>query len=137
VSEIGRRCHGRRPRVPAPCPPAAWPERVPWPAVDIELILDAAEAEMPGLRALARRFLEAEATRLGVPLDEASVLARHAEGVPEVYVTAAGDELVEYLAAQPDALGNDSALMVLARAGAQAMVTSAEVDGARPQLSPH
>ncbi len=32
MSEIGRRCHGRRPRVPAPGPPAAWPERVPWPA---------------------------------------------------------------------------------------------------------
>ena len=36
---------------------------------DIELILDTAETEAPGLRDLARRFLGAQATHLGVPLD--------------------------------------------------------------------
>jgi hypothetical protein len=49
--------------------------------------MDAAETEAPGLRDLARRFLEAEAGHLGVPLDEASILARRAGGVPEVDVT--------------------------------------------------
>ena len=45
-------------------------------AVSIEAILDVAEAEAPGLRQLARRHREAEADRLGVPLDIASVRAR-------------------------------------------------------------
>jgi hypothetical protein len=62
--------------------------------VDIEDILDMAEAEAPALRDLAWRFLEADAGHLGVPLDRVSVLARRAEGVPEVHVTGAADELV-------------------------------------------
>jgi hypothetical protein len=49
--------------------------------VDIEVILDAAESEAPGL------FLEAETRHLGVPLDPASVLAQRTEEVPEVHVT--------------------------------------------------
>ena len=57
---------------------------------------------MPGLRELARRFLEADAAHLGVPLDLASVIAGRAEGAPEVHVTAAADELVKHLAAQPE-----------------------------------
>jgi hypothetical protein len=44
--------------------------------VDIEVILDAAEAGAPGLRELAGRFLEAGTRHLGVPLDAASVMAR-------------------------------------------------------------
>jgi len=48
--------------------------------VDIEVILDAAEAGAPGLREVARRFLEAETRHLGVPLDAASVMARRSEG---------------------------------------------------------
>lgn len=36
--------------------------------VDIEVILDVAEAEAPGLRELARRFLEAQAAHLGCRL---------------------------------------------------------------------
>ena len=62
--------------------------------MDLQLILDTVEAESPGLRDLARRFLKAEAEYLGVPLDEAIVLARRTEGVPEVHVTAATDQLV-------------------------------------------
>ncbi len=99
--------------------------------MDIEVILDAAETRAPGLRDLARRFLEAEAGHLGVPLDAASVLARRAEGAPEVHVTAAADELVRHLAAGSDALADGNALMALARIGAQAMVTRAELDAER------
>jgi hypothetical protein len=44
--------------------------------VDLELILDAAGAEASGLRDFARRFLEAEAARVGVSLDPAEVLMR-------------------------------------------------------------
>ena len=55
--------------------------------MDIEVILDAPEAEAPGLRELARQILETDARHLGVPLDVSSVMARQAEGVPEVYVT--------------------------------------------------
>jgi len=42
--------------------------------------LDAAEAGAPGLRELARRFMEAEARHLGGPLGAASVMARRSEG---------------------------------------------------------
>jgi hypothetical protein len=56
--------------------------------MNIEVITDAAEAEASGLRKLARRFLEAEAGRLGVPLDVDSGLARRAAGEPEVHITA-------------------------------------------------
>lgn len=70
---------------------------------DIELILDTAETEAPGLRDLARRFLGAQATHLGVPLDRAGVLARRAEGVPEVHIAGVADELVKHLVVQPDA----------------------------------
>ena len=48
--------------------------------MDIEVILDAAEAGAPGLREVARRFLEAETRYLGVPLDAACVMARRSEG---------------------------------------------------------
>jgi hypothetical protein len=53
-------------------------------------------------------------------------------GEPEVHVTAAADELVRHLAAQPGALGGGSPLMALAQAGAPAMVTRAEMDGDSP-----
>lgn len=96
--------------------------------MDIEVILDAAKGEAPGLRELARRFLEADAGHLRVPLDVASVLAWRAEGVPEVHVTGAADELVRHLAAQPDALSEGGALMALARVGALALVTRAEMN---------
>ena len=105
--------------------------------MDIETILDAAEAEAPGLQELARRHLEAEPAYLGVALDMASVMARRAEGVPGVHVAGAADELVRHLAAQPDALGDDNPLMALARAGAEAMVSRTEIEGAEPQASLH
>jgi hypothetical protein len=60
--------------------------------VDIEVILDAVETEAPGLRALARRFPEAEAGRLGAPPDVGAVLARRAGSEPEVHITAAAGE---------------------------------------------
>ena len=96
----------------------------------IEVILDAAESEAPGLRELARRFLEADAGHLGVPLDRASVMVRRAEGVPEMHVTGAADELVRHVAAKPDALNDGGALMMLAYAGALAMVTRVEIQEA-------
>ena len=55
-------------------------------------------------------------------------MARRAEGVPEVHVTAAADELVRHLAAQPDALSDGSALMMLAYPGALTMVTRTDMD---------
>jgi hypothetical protein len=96
--------------------------------VDIEVILDAAESEAPGLRELARRFLEAEAQHLGVTLDLASVMARRTEGVPEMHIAGAADRLAQHLASRRDVLSEDSAFMVLARSGAQAMVTRAEMN---------
>ena len=45
-----------------------------------------------------------------------------------MHVVAAGDELVRHLAAtEPDPLAEDGPLMVLARAGALALVSRAEV----------
>lgn len=87
-------------------------------SMDTEVILYAAEIEAPALRATARRILEAEAARLGVPLETADVLLRRAAGGPELHVMAAADELVAHLvASEADPLGEDSPVMVLARAG--------------------
>jgi hypothetical protein len=84
----------------------------------------------PGLREVARRFLEAETRHLGVPLDAASVTARRSEGVPEVHITGAG-RLLEHLAAtEPEPLSNGSAFMALARIGAQAIVPGIETEAA-------
>jgi hypothetical protein len=94
------------------------------------VILDAAEAEAPGLQKLARRFLEADAAHLGVPLDLGSVMARRAEGVPEVHITGAADRLLKHLVAtEENALDEDSILMALARIGVQAIMTRAELEG--------
>lgn len=84
--------------------------------------------EAPGLRERARRFLQAEARHLDVPLDLASVMARRTESMPEPHVTAAADEPARHLAAQPGALSDVSALVALAYAGAMAIVTRAEPD---------
>ena len=48
------------------------------PGMDTSVILYTAELEAPALRETARRFLEAEARRLGVPLDPAEVLVPRA-----------------------------------------------------------
>ncbi len=100
--------------------------------MDVELIVDAAEDEAPGLRYLAPRFLQAEAGRLGASLEVGDVLARRAGGVPEVHVTAAADLLLAHLVAIGlDVLDDGSAFMALARAGARAMVTRAELEADR------
>ena len=99
--------------------------------MNIEVILDAAEAGAPGLRGLAGRFLEAGTRHLGVPLDAASVMARRSEGVPEVHITEAAGRLLEHLAAtEPDPLNNGSAVMAPTRTGAQAIVTRIETEAA-------
>ena len=95
--------------------------------MDLDLIADCADVEVPGLRDTARRFLEAQVDRLGVPLDPASVMARRAEGVPELYVTAAADELVTALRDRSGPLADDSRLMVLAWAGARALISRVEI----------
>jgi hypothetical protein len=48
-------------------------------------------------------------------------------GGPTMHVMAAADELVRHLGAETDPLSEDSALMVLARAGALALVSRVEV----------
>ena len=77
--------------------------------VDIEVILDAAEAGLPGC-ASRPAVPRADAAHLGVPLDPASVLARRAGGDPDLHVAGAADELVKHLAAQPDAVSNGAPL---------------------------
>jgi len=99
--------------------------------VDIEVILDAAQAGAPGLRELARRFLEAGSRHLGVPLDAASVMARRSEGMPEVHLTGPAGRLLEHLAAtEPDPPNDGNAFMALARTGAQATVMRIETEAA-------
>jgi hypothetical protein len=88
--------------------------------VDIGVIVYTAELEAPVLRETARRIPEAEAIRFGVPLGRDEVLRRRARGGPTMHVMAAADELVRLLGAEADPLSEDSALMVLARAGALA-----------------
>ena len=99
--------------------------------MDIEVILDPAEAGAPGVRELARRFPEAETRHLGVPLHAAGVMARRSEGVPEVHITRAAGRLLEHLAAtEPDPLNDGSAFRALARTGAQAIVMRIETEAA-------
>lgn len=85
---------------------------------------------------LARRYLEAAALHLDVSLEPADVLARRAEGVPELHITAAADELVAHLAdGGEDALADESTSMTLARIGAQAVMTRAEMEaGSSPKV---
>lgn len=99
--------------------------------MDAGLIVYCAELEAPALRETARRFLEAEAARLGVSLDPADVLLRRAQGDSEMHIMAAARELVAHLAATgADPLAEDSPVMVLARAGALALMSRIELDGA-------
>jgi hypothetical protein len=65
-----------------------------------------------------------------VSLDPADVLLRRAAGGPEVHVMAAADELVTHLvASESNPPGEDSPVMVLARAGALALMSRIELDG--------
>jgi hypothetical protein len=99
--------------------------------MDEQLILDVAEAAAPALRALAREILEAETRRLGVSLDAADVLLRRAEGAPAVHLTAAADQLLEHMAAIEGTTPADQGVIaVLARAGAQLLMSGIELDRA-------
>ena len=99
--------------------------------MDEQLILDTAEAAAPALRALAWELLQAEAAHLGVSLATADVLVRRADGVPARHVAAAADQLLEHLAAiQGTTVPDQGILAVLARAGAQLLVSGIELDGA-------
>jgi hypothetical protein len=96
--------------------------------MDMGVIVYAAEIQAPALRETAQQILEAEAARLGVPLDPAGVLVRRAAGDPEPHIMAASalvDRLVE---AEADPLGDKCMLMVLARAGALALMSKIELD---------
>jgi hypothetical protein len=96
--------------------------------MDVGVIVYCAELEAPRLRDTARRILEAEATRSGVPLGRTEVPRRRARGGPAMHVLAAADELVRHLGAAADPLGQDSPLIVLARAGALALMNRVGLD---------
>ena len=99
--------------------------------MDEQLILDTAAAAAPALRALATEILQAEAAHLGVSLDAADVLLRQAGGVPAVHLTVAADQLLGRLAAiEGTTLPDRGIPAVLARAGAQLLVSGIELDGA-------
>ena len=88
-----------------------------------------AELEAPGLRETACRILLAEADKLGVRLGRSEALRRRARGGSPMHVMAAADELIRYLADEADPLGEHSSLMLLARAGALALMNSIELNG--------
>jgi hypothetical protein len=65
-----------------------------------------------------------------VPLDTADVLLRRAGHGPEMHTVAAAQELVTHLlATEEDPPGEDSSVMVLARAGALALMSRIEPAG--------
>lgn len=99
-------------------------------SVDVGIIVYTAELQAPALRKTAQRILAAEAGKLGVPLCRSEVLRRRVRGGSPMHVMAAADELVRYLGATADPLDERSPLMVLARAGALALVSRLELDGA-------
>ncbi len=105
--------------------------------MDEQLILDTAEAAAPALRALAREILEAEARHLGVSLGAADVLLRRADGAPAVHITAAADQLLQHMAAiEGTTLPDQGIIAVLARTGAQLLVSGIELERAT-QVSPY
>jgi hypothetical protein len=97
--------------------------------MDVGVIVYTAGLEAPGLRETARRILLAEAGKLGVPLGRSEVLRRRARGGPPMHVMAAAGELVRHLGAEADPLGEHSSLMVLAHAGALALMNRIELNG--------
>jgi hypothetical protein len=99
--------------------------------MDEQLILDTAAASAPALRALATEILQAESAHLGVSLDAADVLLRRADGAPALHLTAAAGQLLEHLAAiEGTTLPDQGIVAVLARAGAQLLVSGIELDRA-------
>ena len=97
--------------------------------MDVGVIVYTAELKAPGLREKACRILAAEAGKLGVRLGRSEVLQRRAGGGSPMHVRAAADELVRHLGAEADPLGEHSSLMVLARAGALALMNRIELSG--------
>ena len=98
-------------------------------SVDVGIIVYTAELQAPILRKTAQRILVAEAGKLGVPLGRSEVVRRRARGGSAMHVMAAADELVRHLGAAADPLDERSPLMVLARAGALALISRLELDG--------
>ena len=98
--------------------------------MDVGVIVYTAELEAPALRQTARRILQAEAGKPGVPLGRSEVLRRRARGGSPMHIMAAADELVRHLGADEEPLGGYSSLMVLARAGALALMSRIELAGA-------
>ena len=103
-----------------------------------QLILATAEAAAPSLTALARKILEAEAEaeaeagHLGLSLDPGDVLDRRTGGAPALYLTAAAEQLLEHLAALEGTTPADQGIIaVLARAGAQMLMSGIEMDESR------
>jgi hypothetical protein len=97
-----------------------------------QLILATAEAAAPSLRALARKILEAEAEHLRLSLDPGDVLDRRAGGAPALHLTAAAEQLLEHLAALEGTTPADQGIIaVLARAGAQMLMSGIEMDESR------
>ena len=91
----------------------------------------AGEDPSPGLKALATGILQAEAAYLGVSLNATDVLPRRAEGAPAVHLAEAADQLLGHLAAIEETILPDQGILaVLARAGAQLLVSGIELDGA-------
>ena len=84
---------------------------------------------MPRVEAQVRCHVRVMARhRSGVSLEPDEVLLRRGRGGTAMHVVAAADELVRHLAAtEADPLAEDGPLMVLARAGALALVSRAEV----------
>jgi hypothetical protein len=104
--------------------------------MDIGVIVYVVGLEAPELRETARRILLAEASKLGVPLGRSEVLRRRTRGGPPMHVMAAADQLVRNLGAKTDPLSEHSSLVVLARAGALALMNRIELnEGVQAQPS--
>ena len=102
--------------------------------MDEQLILDTAEAATPALRALAGEILEGEARHRGVSLDAADVLLRRAMGAPAAHITAAADQILGHLAAANGTVPPEQGIVaVLARAGAQLLMSGIELDWSAAQ----
>jgi hypothetical protein len=102
------------------------------------IIVYCAELEEPRLRKTACGILQAEAAQFGVSLERADVTRRRAQGGATIHAVAAAEELVRRLASiETDSLGEPSPLMVLARAGARALMSTLEEAGNRQAPPSH
>jgi hypothetical protein len=65
-----------------------------------------------------------------VPLHVSSVIARQADGMPELHITGAAGRLLEHLIATASGIpGDGSAFLALARIGAYAMMAQLATSG--------